>query len=100
MMWGWLHGSRERDDRHLVKGAAQSPLEIDARSASSAASLARRSRYGPLASRIYPSGVSTGPPSPSRISPRWISRHLSQASRSRRSGDRRRAPLVFLPVIR
>jgi hypothetical protein len=21
-MWGWLHGSRERDDRHLVKGAA------------------------------------------------------------------------------
>jgi hypothetical protein len=40
MMWGWLHGSRERDDRHLVKGAAQSPLEIAARSASSAASLA------------------------------------------------------------
>lgn len=30
MMWGWLHGSRERGDRHLVKGAAQSPLEIDA----------------------------------------------------------------------
>ena len=30
MMRGWLHGSRERDDRHLVKGAAPSPLEVDA----------------------------------------------------------------------
>jgi hypothetical protein len=98
-MWGWLHGSRERDDRHLVKGAAQSPLEIDARSASSAASLAPVALRPPREPHI-PSGVSTGPPSPSRISPRWISRHLSQASRSRRSGDRRRAPLVFLPVIR
>ena len=54
----------------------------------------RRSRYRPLASRIYPSVVSTRPPSPTRINPRWISRHLSQASRSPRSDDRRRAPLV------
>ena len=29
MMLGWLRGSRERDDRHLVKGAAQIPPEVD-----------------------------------------------------------------------
>ena len=28
-MLGWLRGSRERDDRHLVKGAALAPPEVD-----------------------------------------------------------------------
>jgi hypothetical protein len=98
-MWGWVHGSRERDDRHLVKGAAQSPLEIDARSASSAASLAPVALRPPREPHI-PQRRQHGAAQPLADQPALISRHLSQASRSRRSGDRRRAPLVFLPVIR
>jgi hypothetical protein len=68
MMWGWLHGSRERDDRHLVKGAAQSPLEIDARSASSAASLAPVALRPPREPHI-PQRRQHGAAQPSRISP-------------------------------
>ena len=54
-MLGWLRGLRERDDPHLVKGAALAPPEVDpieelARLLSDRPSAPLRATYAPAAS--------------------------------------------------
>jgi hypothetical protein len=63
-MWGWLHGSRERDDRHLVKGAAQSPLEIDARSGELGRLLGAGRATAPSRAAYTPAASARGRPAP------------------------------------